>query len=138
MSQTLDPTQLSNYVAERSNSELLEDLSHLFEVNIVTTAIAATDMGRRYKLPVRSVDNLNKAFKIYRDELFTRYTDSDTLDDAGFTLLGEYYKCVKIIRTLSKYLNKILPELESDFTGNYTKLYEHKSSTSVRQSVLED
>lgn len=137
MSSTIDPDALASYVVERTNSELLEDLSHLFEVNIVTSAIAATDFGRRYKLPIRSVDNICKAFKVYRDELLKRSTDSDTLEDAAYTLLGGYYRCVKTIRTLSKYLNRVLPQLESDFSNSYTQLYEHKTSSSFTQSTVE-
>ena len=136
MTQVLDPIALGSYVSDRSNAELLEDLSHLFEVNIVTSAIAATDTGRRFKLPVRAVDNMNSAFKVYRDELLKRSTNSDTLEDSGYILLGEYYKCVKVVRTLSKYINKIMPELESDFTNSYTQLQEHKEAASVKQSVL--
>lgn len=138
MSSSIDPAALASYVVERTNSELLEDLSHLFEVNIVTSAIAATDFGRSYKLPIRSVDNICKAFKVYRDELLKRSTDSDKVEDTAYTLLGEYYRCVKTIRTLSKYLNRVLPQLESDFSNSYTQLYEHKTSSSFTQSTVED
>ena len=138
MSNILDPVELSGYVAKRTDSELLEDLSHLFEVNIVTNALAATDMGRRYKLPITLVTNMNEAFKVYRDELLKRSTDSDKLDDTGYTLLGEYYRCVKVIRALSKYIDKVLPELESDFSSNYTQLHEHKSATDFKYSALEN
>lgn len=134
----IDPVALSSYVGERTNTELLEDLSHLFEVNIVTSAIAATDFGRVYKLPIRSVDNICKAFKVYRDELLKRSTDSDKLEDTAYTLLSEYYRCVKTIRTLSKYINKVFPELESDFSNNYTQLFEHKTTANFTQSTVED
>ena len=138
MSSTIDPAALASYLSDRSNKELLEDLSHLFEVNIVTSAIASTDFGRVYKLPIRSVDNICKAFKVYRDELLKRSTDSDKLEDTAYTLLGEYYRCVKTIRTLSKYLNRVLPELESDFSNSYTKLYEHKNTANFTQLAVED
>lgn len=138
MSNSIDPIALASYVGERTNTELLEDLSHLFEVNIVTSAIAATDMGRKYKLPIRAVDNMCKAFKVYRDELLKRSTDTDKVEDTAYVLLGEYYRCVKTIRTLSRYLNRILPQLESDYSNNYTELYEHKNSSRFTQSVIED
>ena len=138
MSNIIDTIELANYVCKRSNSELLEDLSHLFEVNIVTSAIASTDFGRRYKLPIRAVDNICKAFKVYRDELVKRSTDSDKPEDTGYLLLSEYFRCVKTIRALSKYLNRVVPELESDFTDSYTKLYEHKTSSNFIQTSVED
>jgi|18_taG_2_1085343.scaffolds.fasta_scaffold01987_3 hypothetical protein len=138
MSDTLDPVELSNYVAKRSDSELLEDLSHLFEVNIVTSALAATDFGRSYKLPISSVTNINSAFQVYRDELVNRSTNSDKLEDVGYTLLGEYFRCVKVIRALSKYINRVVPEIESDFSNSYTPLFEHKTSADFKFSVMED
>ena len=138
MTSANDTDALASYMVERTDAELIEDLSHLFELNIVTTAIAATDFGRIYKLPIRSVDNLCKYLKVYRDELLKRSTDSDKFDDAAYTLLGEYYRCVKTIRTLSKYLNRVLPQLESDFSNSYTQLYEHKTSSSFTQSTVEE
>lgn len=138
MSNILDPIELSGYLAKRTDSELLEDLSHLFELNIVTNALAATDFGRRYKVPLNLVTNMNAALKVYRDELLKRSTDSDKLNDTAYTLLGEYYRCVKVVRSLSKYINKILPELESDFSNSYTKLYEHKASTDFKSSAVEN
>jgi len=81
---------------------------------------------------------MNAALKVYRDELLKRSTDSDKLNDTAYTLLGEYYRCVKVVRSLSKYINKILPELESDFSNSYTKLYEHKASTDFKSSAVEN
>lgn len=130
--------ELANYAAKRSDSEILEDLSHLYELNIVTSALSTTEQGRGYKLPISSVAKLNEAFKVYRDELVKRSTDSDKKEDAGYTLLGEYYRCVKVVRALSRYINRVLPELESDFSNSYTHIYEHKSSSDLKQSVMED
>ncbi len=138
MSSSIDTEALASYMVERTDAELLEDLSHLFEINIVTSAIAATDFGRMYKLPIRSVDYVCEYLKVYRDELLKRSTDSDKVEDASYTLLGEYYRCVKTIRTLSKYINRVLPKLESDFSNSYTQLYEHKTSSSFTQSTVED
>lgn len=137
MSSAINTTELLEYVANLSDQDLLEDLSHLFEVNIVTSALASTTFGNSYKIPLSAVVNINKAFKVYRDELATRSTDSDRPEDAAYTLLGEYYKCVKMIRSLSKYIHRATPTIESDFSREYTNLFEHKASALFAQDALE-
>ena len=137
MSCTVDPSKLSDYVSKISDKELLEDLSHLFEVEVVTAALASTTCGKSYKLPISGLQNMTSAFKVYRDELAKRSTNSDRAEDASYTLLSEYYKCVKMVRSLSKYLHRITPLVESDFSRSYTDLFEHKASLLFSQSALE-
>ena len=137
MTCTVDPKQLSDYVAKITDQELLEDLSHLFEIDIVTSALASSSFGNTFKLPLSSVSNITKAFMVYRDELALRSTNSDKEEDTSFTLLAEYYKCVKMVRSLTKYLNRVVPAITDDFSKDYTSLLQHKASLIFSQSALE-
>ena len=136
MSSAINTTELVEYVTNLSDQDLLEDLSHLFEVNIVTSALASTTFGNSYKIPLSAVVNINKAFKVYRDELATRSTDSDRTEDAAYTLLGEYYKCVKAVRSMSRYLDRVVPIISMDFTGKYSELSQHKTSLQFKQDSI--
>ena len=134
----LDTKQLSSYVKGISNSELVEDISHLLEVNIVTSAIASTDRGSSYKLPVTSLNDIKDAFTVYRDELATRSFKSDTLEDTSFILLSQYYNCVKAVRSLSKYLNRFSTVLDTDESSKYSVLLENKVTSKFLQETVED
>jgi hypothetical protein len=138
VSNVVDPQELSGYVSRITDGEILEDLSHLFEINIVTSALASTGGGRRYKLPLQAVDNINKAFKVYRDELASRALRSDVPDDTGYLLLGEYYRCIKMIRALTRYIDRVLPQLEKDHSRRYTDLYQSRVKVDFTKQAIEE
>lgn len=138
MSSTLNVEELASYVADISDSELLEDVSHLVDLNIVTRAISATDNGYTSKLPTSSLTNIKNAFKVYRDELAKRVFNSDFEYDSRLTLLGEYYNCVKTIRSLSKYLNRLSPVIKEDYGRHYTDLLTNRSKSNFKQTTVQE
>ena len=137
MSSTLDIAELTNYAAGITDTELLEDISHLVDLNIVTRAISATDNGYSSKLPISTVTNVKDAFKVYRDELANRVFNSDSDQDSRLILLGEYYTCVKTVRSLSKYLNRLNPTVLRDDSRRYTELLSSRKKSDFNQSALQ-
>lgn len=132
----VDSKELGSYVATISDSEILEDLSHLLELKVVTGAIASTEFGNLYKLPLESLSNVLTALAVYRDELATRAFNQDRGEDSGYTMLGEYYKCVKAVRSMSKYLDRIVPVVQADYTDMYVNLEGHKGALHFKQKTM--
>ena len=129
----VDPKELGSYVATITDFEIIEDLSHLLELKVVTGAIASTEFGNLHKLPLESLSNILTALAVYRDELANRAFSEDREEDSGFTMLGEYYKCVKAVRSMAKYLDKVVPVVQVDYTDMYANLARHKSALQFNQ-----
>ena len=133
-----DINELASYAAKRKNSELLEDVSHLKDLDIVVAAISVTENGSHNRLSLKTLDILSTAFTIYRDEFLARCSDSDKPQETSYSLLKSYYECVKTIRTLNKYLNRYAPISEVDYTGNYDKLSENRKAIAYTSEVATD
>lgn len=134
----IDVSALHNYVSSRNNSEILEDVAQFIDLNIVSSAIDSTFNGCQTKLPMSSLSEISQALKVYRDELGVRSIDSDKPEESGYTLLKNYYQCVKVIRSLDKYIDRFRGTSAIDYAPAYTRLAESKESTSFAASKVED
>ena len=137
MSTEVDISKLKSYVSQADTSVLLEDVSHLRDLNIVTSVIANTDNGSDIRLPLQSLTNIKEALKLYRDELGARCTNSDVAQEIGYLMLREYYNCVKSIRSLAKYLKRHGVADDVDYANSYSTLAQNKSNQVFIQSIVE-
>lgn len=134
----IDVSALHSYVSARNNSEILEDVAQFIDLNIVSSAIDSTFNGCQTKLPMSSLSEISQALKVYRDELGVRSIDSDKPEESGYTLLKNYYQCVKVIRSLDKYIDRFRGTSAKDYASAYTRLAESKESASFAASKVED
>ena len=132
----VNSAELANYTASRSNAELLEDLSHLVDLDIIVSATGATENGCSQRLPFKSLFNLSRAFVVYRDEFGKRCTNEDETQETSMCLLKSYYDCVKTIRTLNKYVNRFIQISDKDYSEYYLRLAENKESTQYVQNTV--
>lgn len=132
----VNSAELSNYTASRSNAELLEDISHLIDLDIIVSATGATEIGCTQRLPFKSLFNLSRAFVVYRDEFGKRCTNEDETQETSMCLLKGYYDCVKIIRTLNKYINRFIQISDKDYSEYYLRLAENKESAQYTQNIV--
>ena len=132
----VDSSELANYTASRSNAELLEDISHLIDLDIIVSATGATENGCSSRLPFKSLFNLSRAFVVYRDEFAKRCTNEDETHETNMFLLKGYYDCVKIVRTLNKYINRFIQVSDKDYSEYYLRLSENKESSQYIQNTI--
>ena len=132
----INSVELANYTASRSNAELLEDISHLIDLDIIVSATGATENGCAQRLPFKTLFNLSRAFVIYRDELGKRCTAGDDSQETSMYLLKGYYDCVKVIRTLNKYVNRFVQISDKDYSEYYLRLSENKESSQYIQNMV--
>ncbi len=132
----VNSVELANYTASRSNAELLEDISHLIDLDIIVSATGATENGCAQRLPFKALFNLSRAFVVYRDEFGKRCTNEDDSQEASMYLLKGYYDCVKVIRTLNKYVNRFMQISDKDYSEYYLRLSENKESSEYLQSTV--
>jgi len=132
----VNSAELASYTSSRTNSELLEDISHLVDLDIIVSAIGATENGCTQRLPLKALFNLSRAFVVYRDEFGKRCTDEDQSQETNFYLLKGYFDCVKTIRTLNRYINRFIQISDKDYSDNYTRLSENKESTQFIQNTV--
>lgn len=132
----VNSAELANYTASRTNSELLEDISHLIDLDIIVSATGATEIGCTQRLPFKSLFNLSRAFVVYRDEFGKRCTNEDYTQETSMFLLKAYYDCVKIIRTLNKYINRFMQISDKDYSDYYLRLAENKESSQYTQNAV--
>ena len=132
----VNSAELVNYTANRSNAELLEDISHLVDLDIIVCAVGATENGCSQRLPFKTLFNLSRAFVVYRDEFGKRCTKGDETQETSMCLLKGYYDCVKIVRTLNKYVNRFIQISDKDYSEYYLRLSENKESSQYTQNVV--
>ena len=125
----VNSAELANYTAGRSNAELIEDISHLVDLDIIVSATGATENGSSQRLPFTTLFNLSRAFVVYRDEFGKRCTNEDEAQETNMYLLKGYYDCVKIIRTLNKYVNRFIQISDKDYSEYYIRLSENKEAS---------
>jgi len=134
----VNSAELANYTASRSHSELLEDISHLIDLDIIVSAAGATEIGCNQRLPFKTLFNLSRAFVVYRDEFGKRCTSEDEPQETSMCLLKGYYDCVKIIRTLNKYVNRFMQISDKDYSEYYMRLAENKEGAQYTQNIVSE
>ena len=130
--------ELLEYASKRTNSELIEDVTHLTDLDIIANALGSTEGNYNKKLPLTSLNTMAKGFSVYRDEFLSRLSNSDTAIDTNYQLLKYYFECVKITRALSKYISRYEVTSDIDFTKHYSRLAENKGESVFSTSILED